>query len=151
MARGPVQQQGDVVLHAVDSSGNPVPLFGSGGAAYVADVAVHPGEDATLDAQVTRDLAEYEVVPLNSTAGVVLGSTGAIGDYIDKLIITVQTAASALTQIKDGSGSAVTVLPNSPGGGVGVYVVPLGIKSTAGAWTVITNAGSNAIATGNFT
>ncbi len=81
----------------------------------------------------------------------VLGATGAAGDYLDKLIITVATALTAAVSIKDGGGAAIPIIPNSPGGGVGVYVVPIGAVSTAGAWKVTTGAGSTALAVGRFT
>ncbi len=61
------------------------------------------------------------------------------------------TAATAAVSIKDGAGSSIAVFPNSPGGGIGSYNVPIGIKSTAGAWSVTTGAGASVIATGTFT
>lgn len=93
---------------------------------------------------------EWETVAASQTDQV-LGSTGKIGDYIEGLIVVVATAATAQVQIKDGSGSAITVFPNSPGGGVGTYNVALGMKSLAGGWKVTTGAGASVIAVGNFT
>jgi hypothetical protein len=92
----------------------------------------------------------YNTVAASQTDQV-LGATGAAGDYLDSLVIVVATAATAQVQIKDGSGSAITVFPNSPGQGVGSYTVPLGVWSTGGAWKVTTGAGSSVIAVGNFT
>ena len=91
----------------------------------------------------------YETVAAGQTDQV-LGGTGAIGDILTRLIITVGTAASAATSIKDGAGSSIPILPNSPGGGVGVYVVHLGIASVAGAWSVTTGAGATVVAIGQF-
>ena len=79
-----------------------------------------------------------------------LGTTGATGDYLENLIITVGTAATAAVSIKDGGGSSIPILPNSPGGGIGVYVVPVKACSSAGAWKVTTGAGSTVVATGHF-
>ena len=93
--------------------------------------------------------SEYEIVAA-SQSDQVLGATGAAGDYLGKLIIVVSTAATAQVQIKDGSGSAITVFPNSPGGGVGTYTVDIGLLSTSGAWKVTTGAGSSVIACGLF-
>jgi len=93
---------------------------------------------------------DYETVAAGQSDQA-LGATGAIGDVLTRLIITVGTAASAATSIKDGSGSSIAILPNSPGGGIGVYVVDLGIVSTSGAWKVTTGAGSTAVAIGKFT
>ena len=81
----------------------------------------------------------------------VLGATGAAGDWLQRLICVVTTAATAQVQIKDGSGSAITVFPNSPGGGVGTYTVELGLKSLSGAWKITTGAGVAVIGVGDFT
>lgn len=94
--------------------------------------------------------SEFETVAAGQTDQV-MGGNGAIGDILQRLIITVATAATAAVSIKDGGGSSISILPNSPGGGVGVYVVELGIASVAGAWKVTTGAGSSVIAVGNFT
>jgi hypothetical protein len=94
--------------------------------------------------------SSYETVAAGQTDQV-MGLGGAAGDYLDRLIITVGTAASAATSIKDGGGSSIPILPNSPGGGIGVYVVELKAHSRAGAWKVTTGAGSTVLAVGNFT
>lgn len=91
----------------------------------------------------------YETVAAGQTAQV-LGQTGGTGDFLDMLVITVATAATAAVSIKDGGGSAIPVLPNSPGGGIGVYAIPIHAISTAGAWSVTTGAGSTVLATGRF-
>lgn len=93
---------------------------------------------------------DYETVAA-SQSDQALGATGAIGDYLERLIVVVATAATAAVSIKDGGGSAISVFPNSPGGGIGTYSVPLGIASLAGAWKVTTGAGASVIAVGNFT
>ena len=92
----------------------------------------------------------YETVAAAQTDQV-MGSTGAIGDYLDGLIITVATAATAATSIKDGGGSAIPILPNSPGGGIGVYYVPIKARCTGIGWKVTTGAGATAVAVGTFT
>ena len=79
-----------------------------------------------------------------------LGATGAAGDYLARLVLIVSTAATAAVSIKDGAGSAIAVFPNSPGGGVGTYVLELGIRSVSGAWKVTTGAGVAVVAVGNF-
>lgn len=95
-------------------------------------------------------LGEWETVAASQTDQA-LGATGAKGDYIEGLIIVVATAATSAVSIKDGAGSAISVFPNSPGGGVGTYNVALGVRSAAGAWKVTTGAGCSVIAVGNFT
>lgn len=90
----------------------------------------------------------YETCAASATT--VLGGTGATGDYLEMLVVTVNTAATAQVQIKDGSGSAYTIFPNSPGSGVGIYTIPIDAASTSGAWSVITSAGSTVLAVGIF-
>lgn len=91
----------------------------------------------------------YETVAA-SQSDQALGATGATGDYLESLIITVGTAATAAVSIKDGGGSSIPILPNSPGGGIGVYVVPVKACSASGAWKVTTGAGSTVVAVGHF-
>lgn len=93
---------------------------------------------------------EYETVAASQTTQA-LGATGATGDFLEGLICIVSTAATSQVQIKDGAGTAITVLPNAVGGGVGTYPIPLGITSTAGAWQITTAAGVAVLAVGSFT
>lgn len=107
-------------------------------------------EDTTNSTLRIERQGEWEAVAVSQTDQV-LGSTGAAGDYLEKLIITVATAATAAVSIKDGTGSAIPILPNSPGGGIGVYVVPLDMISLDAGWKVTTGAGSTVVAVGRFT
>ena len=93
---------------------------------------------------------DYQAVAV-SQSDKVLGVTGAAGDFLHKLIITVATAVTAVVSLKDGGGSSIPILPNSPGNGLGVYVVEINAVSTAGAWKVTTGAGSTVLAVGRFT
>jgi len=93
---------------------------------------------------------EWETVAASQTDQS-LGATGAAGDYLESLLCVVATAATSQVQIKDGAGSAITVLPNAVGAGVGTYPIPIGLVSLSGAWKVTTAAGVSVIATGNFT
>ena len=93
---------------------------------------------------------EYETVAA-SASDQTLGATGATGDYLERLICVVATAATSQVQIKDGAGSAITVLPDNVGAGIGTYTVELGLTSLAGAWKVTTGAGVSVIAAGDFT
>lgn len=97
--------------------------------------------------------SEYETVAASQTDQI-LGPTGAVGDYVEGLLCVVATAATSQVQIKDGNGSAITVLPNAVGAGVGSYYVPLGLKtvnSTTPGWKVTTAAGVSVIGIGDFT
>lgn len=138
-------------MYINDSSGNAVPVQGIGGAIPTTLTGLLAGEDQDIDAlRVISGGDQYETVAA-SQSNQVLGATGAAGDYLDRLVIVVSTAATAQVQIKDGSNAAITVLPNSPGGGIGTYVIQLGLRSTTGAWQVTTGAGASVIACGSFT
>lgn len=69
------------------------------------------------------------------------------GSYIEHLICIVNTPATSQVQIKDGSGTVREILPNAVAGGVGTYILPIGITSKLGAWQVSTAAGVTVIAT----
>lgn len=113
-------------------------------------VDLQADEKGRLKVNISSDADDYETVAAGQTDQA-LGATGAAGDYLARLIIVVATAATAQVQIKDGSGSAITVFPNSPGGGVGTYTVDIGLTSLDGAWKVTTGAGSSVVAVGDFT
>lgn len=102
---------------------------------------------------VRESEGDYETVAVSQTDQI-LGATGSVGDWLQRIIITVATAATAAVSIKDGAGAAISILPNTPGGGVGVYVVELGMKAlspTTPGWKVTTGAGSTVVAVGDFT
>lgn len=88
----------------------------------------------------------YETVAAGQTAQV-LGGTGAAGDYIDKLIVTVATAASGTVALLDNTTSIPITAANTA---IGVYTVKLGMLSKNGAWKVTTGAGATVIAVGRF-
>jgi len=93
---------------------------------------------------------DYETVAA-SQSDQVLGGAGKAGDILERLVITVGTAATAAVSIKDGGGSAIPIFPNSPGGGIGTYFVDIGARSVSGGWKVTTGAGSTVLAIGKFT
>jgi hypothetical protein len=91
---------------------------------------------------------DYEAVAASQTDQA-LGATGAAGDRILRIIVTVATAATGTCSIKDGGGSAIPItVANTP---IGVYSIELNAKSLAGAWKVTTGAGATALAIGDFT
>lgn len=107
--------------------------------------------DQQQKANVTIDPPSRQVIaPSATNTPLAQSGLGAIGDYISHLICVVDTAATAQVQVKDGSGTAFTVLPNSPGGGIGTYVIPSLGASLLGAWQISTGAGVTVIARGRF-
>lgn len=96
------------------------------------------------DERYTR---KYETVAAGQSDQA-MGATGKTGDLFERIIISVATAATGTCSIKDGSGSSIVLTAaNTP---IGVYAIDLGIRSTAGAWSVTTGAGATAIGIGQF-
>jgi len=93
----------------------------------------------------------YETVNLSSTAQV-LGGTGAIGDYIEGVLVQpITTSAGTITLIDNvtsielftgGANSLVDLKP---------FYIPLGIVSASGPWKLSTGANVRCIAIGRFT
>jgi hypothetical protein len=94
---------------------------------------------------------QYETVAVSQTDQVI-GSAGAQGDLLERVIVTVATAATGTCSIKDAAGGSEIPLTaaNTP---IGVYVVELGIRAqtaTSGGWRITTGAGATAVAVGRF-
>lgn len=97
---------------------------------------------------VTQAGFQYEAVAASQTDQV-MGTAGAAGDRLQRVIVSVATSATGTCSIKDGGGSAIPLTPaNTP---IGVYVVELVAYSSAGAWSITTGAGATAIGIGTFT
>lgn len=98
------------------------------------------------------DPGQYETVAASQTDQAI-GATGAAGDYLVGLLIVPATTAAGAVSIKDGTGSSISVFA---GGGTTAlttlipFFVPLGMRSTTGAWKVTTGANVSAIAVGKF-
>jgi hypothetical protein len=103
-----------------------------------------------MPARVSLSGGDYETVAA-SQSDQALGPTGGKGDFLEGLLCIVATAATSAVSIKDGSGSAISVLPDNVGPGVGSYYVPVNARSRSGAWKVTTGAGVSVVATGTFT
>lgn len=88
----------------------------------------------------------YETVAASQTAQV-LGGTGAVGDYLHRVIVTVNTALTGTVTLLDNATSIPLVPANTP---VGVYSIAVESASASGAWKVTTGAGASVIAVGVF-
>lgn len=92
---------------------------------------------------------QYEHVAASQTAQV-LGTNGATGDYLHRLVCTVTTAATGNVVILDGSGFTHTILPASAGTGINNYDIEVNAVSRNGAWQITTGAGVEVLAIGIF-
>jgi hypothetical protein len=92
---------------------------------------------------------QYETVAASQTAQV-LGTTGATGDRLTRLIIVPATAAAGLVTLLDNAIS-ISIKPAETAAELSPKVVELGIKSVSGAWKITTGANVSVIAVGNFT
>lgn len=92
---------------------------------------------------------QFETVAASQT-GQVLGTAGARGDYLHRLIISVVTAATGSVTIIDGATSIVisTGAATLP---LGTFSVEMNMASASGAWSITTGAGATVIAVGIFT
>lgn len=90
----------------------------------------------------------YETVAASQTAQV-LGGTGAAGDYLHRLIISVNTVATASVTILDGA-TSIVVLTGAAALAPGLFSIEFGIRSASGAWKVTTGAGATVIGVGRF-
>jgi hypothetical protein len=82
-----------------------------------------------------------------------MGATGAAGDRLDGVLIVPATTSPGAISIKDGAGSDITIFT---GGASSVsnlvpFYVPLGLRSSSGAWKITTGANVSAIGIGRFT
>jgi len=94
---------------------------------------------------------DYEAVAASQTDQI-LGPVGHVGDVLERLIITVATAATGTVSIKDGNGAAIPITAANTA--IGVYSVLIGARcqaATTPGWKVTTGAGATVIAIGRFT
>jgi len=89
---------------------------------------------------------QYETVAASQTAQV-LGGTGAIGDYLHRVIVVVNTAATSTVTILDNATTVFTMPAVTP---VGVYSLEVNAVSASGSWRVTTGAGVTVAAVGIF-
>ncbi len=91
---------------------------------------------------------QYETVAASATAQV-LGGTGAVGDYVHRLIISVVSVATAGVTLIDGS-TSIVLLTGAATNVPGVYSMEINAASATGAWKVTTGAGATVVAVGIF-
>ena len=91
---------------------------------------------------------QYEHVAASVTAQV-LGSTGATGDYVHRLIISVVSVATSGVTLIDGS-TSIVLLTGAATNVPGVYSVEVNALSATGPWKITTGAGATVVAVGIF-
>jgi len=89
----------------------------------------------------------YETVAASQTAQV-LGVTGAAGDTLMRVVVTVSISLTGTVALLDGATSYPLVAASTP---IGVYVIEINAVSVNGAWKITTGAGATVLAVGNFT
>ena len=89
---------------------------------------------------------QYETVAASQT-NQVLGGTGATGDYLHRVIVVVNTAATSTVTILDNAITVFTMPATTP---VGVYSLEVNAISASGSWRVTTGAGVTVAAVGIF-
>jgi hypothetical protein len=78
----------------------------------------------------------------------VLGGTGAVGDYLHRIVVTVTTTGTSTLSVLDNSTTVLTMAANTP---VGVYSLEINAASASGPWKITTGAGVTVMAVGFFT
>lgn len=97
---------------------------------------------------------DYELVAASQTTQVIgpkaATSAASVGDILEKVIIIPETLAAGTVAIKDGSGTAINIFVTGTLVDLGTIVVPVGARSTLGAWQITTGANVHVIAVGRF-
>lgn len=95
--------------------------------------------------------SEYETVAASATAQV-LGSTGAVGDFLAGLLVIPATTAPGAVTILDNAIS-ITVFTGGADsvGDLKPFPIPINAISVSGAWKVTTGANVSVLAIGTFT
>jgi hypothetical protein len=89
----------------------------------------------------------YETVAASQTAQV-LGGAGAVGDYLHRIVVSVNTSLTSTVSVLDNSTTVLAIPASTP---VGVYSLEINAASALGPWKITTGAGVTVMAVGFFT
>ena len=89
----------------------------------------------------------YETVAASQTAQV-LGGSGAVGDYLHRIVVSVNTSLTSTVSVLDNSTTVLAIPASTP---VGVYSLEINAASASGPWKITTGAGVTVLAVGFFT
>ena len=125
----------------------------AGGAAATVAAPSTPAAatDSALVVTIRDQQAEYETVAASQVEQV-MGTPGAIGDYLAGIVVIPDTLVPGNVILLDGATSIVLFV-----GGAGSvsnlvpFLIPLGIKSVSGEWKITTGANVHCVAIGDFT
>ena len=125
----------------IDAAGN---VLGGTNALTVKLAADSPG--------ILKD-DEGEVVGA-SLADVILGDTGAVGDYLAHLLVVPTSTSPGAISIKDGAlGTAISVFAGGTNSITSLhpFPIPIRLRALSNGWRLTTGAGVSVLAVGNFT
>lgn len=100
-------------------------------------------------APVVQASQTYQDVPASQTA-VVLGSTGATGDWLDGILVIPETTGAGTVVLLDNA-TSVNIFVTGTLTSLVPFFIPMGCLSKNGAWKITTNANVHVRAIGNFT
>jgi hypothetical protein len=92
---------------------------------------------------------DYELVAASQSTQV-LGPVGGSGDILERCIIVPETTGAGTVAIKDGSNTAINIFVTGTLSDLHTIVVPIGARSTSGAWQVTTGANVHVVCVGRF-
>ena len=133
-----------------------VPVSGTVAVTGISSTAPDRGAGATTAQTLRVSIAseqtegsEYETVAASQT-DVVIGPTGATGDFLSAVLVIPATTAPGVVTIKDNT-TAVISWPGGTLPSVIPFTIPVGANSVNGAWKITTGANVSVFASGNFT
>ncbi len=90
----------------------------------------------------------YETVAKSQT-GQALGASGAMGDYLTRLIIVPETTGAGTVALLDG-GTSMNVFVTGTLSNLTPIVIEFGMPSAEGKWSITTGDNVHVIAVGSF-
>ena len=136
----------------VDSTSKmPIPVLSTGQAMHISIRSLQPGDDSTNNVKVVEQGRFTLQAIAASQTDKLCGAVGAVGDFLHRIIITVNTALTGTVAIADGNGADIQISPAS--GSVGVFSVKINatsVNATTPGWKVTTGAGATVVPVGRF-
>lgn len=136
-----------------DGAGNAIGSTGGALNANITNIQGSGRKAVGQSASVCDAAQNYNTVAASQAAQALTGGTGgAIGDYLESLLIVPADTSPGAVTIQDGGGAAITLFAGgaSSVSNLAPIPVPVGAVSINGAWKVTTGAGVSVIALGSF-